>query len=130
MELIALVTVLVAVEYFFLAVMVGKARSECGIKAPAIIGNEKFERVFRVQQNTLEQLIIFFPALWIFGYYIQAESGAALGLVFLFGRILYARGYIRDPDKRAAGFIIGSLALLALMLGGLAGIVIDLLQAA
>ena len=63
MELIALITVLVAAEYFFLAIMVGKARSDCGIAAPAIVGDEKFERVFRVQQNTLEQLIIFFPAL-------------------------------------------------------------------
>jgi glutathione S-transferase len=128
MELIALVTVLVAAEYFFLAIMVGKCRSETGISAPCILGDEKFERVFRVQQNTMEQLIIFFPALWIFGYYVQAETGAALGLLFLFGRILYARGYVRDPGKRAPGFIIGSLAMLALLLGGLVGIAIDLLR--
>ena len=129
MELIALVTVLVAFEYFFLAVMVGKSRSESGISAPAIIGDPKFERVFRVQQNTLEQLIIFFPAMWIFGYYVHAEVGAGLGLIFLVGRILYARGYVQDPAKRAPGFIIGSLALLALLLGALAGITIDLIRA-
>ena len=128
MELIALVTVLVAIEYFFLAVMVGKSRSETGISAPSIIGDEKFERVFRVQQNTMEQLIIFFPSLWIFGYYVQPETGAALGLVFLIGRIVYARGYVQDPDKRGPGFIIGSLALLALLLGGLAGVSIHLLR--
>ncbi len=128
MELIALVTVLVAIEYFFLAVMVGKSRSETGISAPSIIGDEKFERVFRVQQNTMEQLIIFFPSLWIFGYYVQPETGAALGLVFLIGRIVYARGYVQDPDKRGPGFIIGSLALLALLLGGLAGVSINLLR--
>jgi uncharacterized MAPEG superfamily protein len=129
MELIALVTVLVAIEYFFLAIMVGKSRSERGISAPSITGDDKFERVFRVQQNTMEQLIIFFPALWIFAYYVQVESAAVLGLVFLFGRILYARGYVRDANKRGPGFVIGSLALLALMLGGLAGAVIDLLGA-
>jgi glutathione S-transferase len=129
MELIALVTVLVAIEYFFLAIKVGKSRGESGISAPSIIGDEKFERVFRVQQNTMEQLIIFFPSLWIFSYYVQVESGAILGLIFLVGRILYARGYVQDASKRGPGFVIGSLALLALMLGSLIGVVIDLLQA-
>jgi uncharacterized membrane protein YecN with MAPEG domain len=123
MEWIALVTLLVATEYFFLAIMVGKSRSEAGIAAPAIIGDEKFERVFRVQQNTMEQLVIFFPALWLFGYYVSPTIGAALGVVFLIGRIMYARGYVQHPDKRAPGFIIGSLATLALMVGGLVGVV-------
>lgn len=123
MEWIALVTLLVATEYFFLAILVGKSRSENGIAAPAIVGDEKFERVFRVQQNTLEQLIIFFPALWIFGYYVSPTIGAALGVVFLVGRIMYARGYVQHPDKRAPGFIIGSLATLALMVGGLVGVI-------
>ena len=115
MEWIVLVTLLVAIEYFFLAIMVGKARSESGVAAPKTVGEEKFERVFRVQQNTLEQL-------WVFGYYVSPSIGAALGLLFLFGRILYARGYIQHPDKRAPGFIIGSLATLALMVGGLVGV--------
>ena len=117
-------------EYFFLAVMVGKSRGETGVSAPSVIGDDKFERVFRVQQNTMEQLIIFFPALWIFGYYVHEEIGAGLGAVFLVGRILYARGYVQAPDKRGPGFIIGSLALLALLLGGLAGLVITLLSEA
>jgi glutathione S-transferase len=127
MELIAAVTLLVAIEYFFLAIMVGKSRSETGISAPSIIGDEKFERVFRVQQNTMEQLIIFFPSLWIFGYYMDEGIGALLGLAFLLGRILYARGYIQDPGKRGPGFVIGSLALLALIVGGLIGVGMRLL---
>ena len=127
MEWVVLVTLLVSAEYFFLAVMVGKARGETGIGAPHILGDEKFERVFRVQQNTMEQLIIFFPALWIFGYYISPTIGAVLGAIFLFGRILYARGYVKHPDKRGPGFVIGSLALLALLLGGLVGVCLRLL---
>jgi glutathione S-transferase len=127
MELIVLVTLLVVVEYFYLSLMVGKCRSETGISAPTIIGDEKFERVFRVQQNTLEQLVMFFPALWIFGYYVSAEIGAGLGMLFLIGRILYARGYVQDPDKRAPGFILGSLSLLVLLLGGLVGVGLRLL---
>ena len=127
MEWIALVTLLVAAEYFFLAVMVGKARSISGIGAPKIIGDERFERVFRVQQNTLEQLIIFFPSLWIFGYFVEPRIGAALGVFFLVGRIMYARGYVQHPDKRGPGFIMGSLATLALILGGLVGVCLELL---
>ena len=123
MEWIVLVTLLVATEYFYLAILVGKSRSETGIGAPKIAGDERFERVFRVQQNTLEQLVIFFPALWVFGYYVSATIGAALGVVFLVGRIMYARGYVQHPDKRAPGFIIGSLAILALMIGGLVGVI-------
>ena len=123
MEWIVLVTLLVAIEYFYLAVMVGKSRSETGISAPRTVGDEKFERIFRVQQNTLEQLIIFFPALWVFGYYVSPLIGAILGAIFLFGRILYARGYVKHPDKRAPGFIIGSLATLALIVGGLVGVI-------
>jgi hypothetical protein len=122
MEWIVLITLLVSAEYFFLAVMVGKARSVTGIHAPKCVGDEKFERIFRVQQNTMEQLIIFFPALWIFGYYVSATVGAGLGALFLIGRIMYARGYVQHPDKRGPGFILGSLATLALILGALLGI--------
>ena len=128
MELIAIVTLLVAVEYFFLAIMVGKCRGETGVAAPATTGNEKFERVFRVQQNTMEQLIIFFPALWIFGSYVSTSYGAGLGMLFLVGRIMYARGYVQSPDKRGPGFAIGSLALLILMLGGIVGAVLQFLK--
>jgi uncharacterized MAPEG superfamily protein len=123
MEWIVLVTLLVSAEYFFLAVMVGKSRTETGVGAPKTVGDEKFERIFRVQQNTLEQLIIFFPALWVFGYYVSSSIGAALGVLFLVGRIMYARGYVQHPDKRAPGFIIGSLATLALIVGGLVGVI-------
>ena len=126
MELTALVTLLVAAEYFFLAVMVGKSRGETGISAPRIIGDEKFERVFRVQQNTLEQLIIFFPCLWLFAWYVSDGIAALLGLVFLGGRILYARGYVERPDKRGPGFVIGSLAILALLIGAVVGIALRL----
>ncbi len=128
MEWIVLITLLVAAEYFWLAVLVGKSRGETGIHAPTCTGDEKFERVFRVQQNTLEQLIIFFPALWVFGYYVSATIGAALGVMFLIGRIMYARGYVQHPDKRGPGFIIGSLATLALILGGLIGIILELFR--
>ena len=118
MELVALISILIALQYLYLSIMVAKSRGETGITAPSCTGDPKFERAFRVQQNTVEQLIIFYPALWIFGYYVHAQA-AALGLVFLVGRILHARGYVKDPEKRGPGFIIGSLALLTLLIGAL-----------
>ena len=126
MEWTVLITLLAALEYFCLAILVGKARGDTGVHAPACTGDDAFERIFRVQQNTVEQLIIFFPSLWVFGYYVSHPIGATLGLLFIVGRFLYARGYIAHPDKRAPGFILGSLALLALILGSLVGVLLEI----
>ena len=125
MEPIAVVTVLALVEYFFFSVQVARARGKAGLKAPTVVGDANFERHFRVQQNTLEQLVIFLPSLWLFGLYVHALGGAAIGLVFIAGRFLYYRGYVRDPDKRGTGFLIGEVAQVMLLLGGLIGAVIS-----
>ena len=124
MALIAIVTVLALLEYLFFGVMVARARVQTGVKAPATVGDPHFERCFRVQQNTLEQLIVFLPSLWLFAYYIHAPTGALLGLVFVTGRFLYYRGYVRAASKRGNGFLIGAIAQVALLLGGLAGAVV------
>lgn len=121
MTLIAVVTGIILLEYFFLTLMVGFVRGKTGIQAPATTGDEKLERALRVQMNTLEQIVIVVPAMWIFGQYIRADIAASLGLVFVVGRILYAVGYMVDPKKRAPGFIIGMLATIVLLLGGLYG---------
>ena len=124
MTLIAIVTVLVLLEYLFFGVMVARARVQAGVKAPATVGDLHFERYFRVQQNTLEQLIVFLPSLWLFGYYVHAPAGALLGLVFIAGRFFYYRGYVQVASKRSNGFLIGAIAQVALLLGGLAGAVV------
>ena len=127
MELVALVTVLVAAHYVYLTVLVGKSRADTGIDAPACTGDPRFERAFRIQQNSVEQLVVFLPALWIFGLFAHAGAAAALGLVFLVGRILYARAYVQDPKKRGTGFTIGLLALAVLLIGALVALVMLLL---
>ena len=121
MELLAIITVLVLAQAFMFAIQVGQARVKHGVKAPDISGNADFERVFRVHQNTLEQLILFVPALWIFGMYVHQLTGAAIGLVFLIGRFIYRAAYINDPASRSLGFGLGAAALAVLMLGGLIG---------
>ena len=125
MEPIAIVTVLALLQLFIFAFQVGKQRAKHGIKAPAISGDADFERMFRVHQNTLEQLVVFIPALWLFGYYVHALIGAGIGLVFIIARFVYRGSYLKDPSTRTAGFGIGALAMMVLLLGGLIGAVVS-----
>ena len=126
MDYVALVIVLSLVEYFFFIGMVGKARGKYEIKAPATTGDEMFERYFRVQQNTLEQLIIFIPSIYFFGLYVHALGAAAIGLFFLIGRALYYKGYVGEPATRGTGMMIGFIAFVILLLGSLIGIIVAL----
>lgn len=121
MELVALVTVIILIEYFVFVMMVGTARHKTGIKAPATSGHPLLERTFRVQMNTLEQLAVVLPTLWLFGLYVHAMAAAGLGLLFVIGRALYYFGYVADPAKRGTGFGIGFLATIVLILGSLYG---------
>jgi glutathione S-transferase len=115
----AIVTCLAILFYFFTTILVGKAREKFGIKAPATTGNPDFERVFRVQMNTLEWLPIFLPSLWLFAIYISDDLAAVLGLIWILGRILYMTGYSQAAQKRSMGFGIQGLAGAVLWLGAL-----------
>jgi len=121
-HLTALVTCLAVLFYFLTSVQVAKARGTFGIKAPAISGNPDFERVFRVQMNTLEWLPIFLPALWLFAIYISDAIAAALGVVWIVGRILYLTGYSKAANKRGTGFGIQFVAAMLLWLGAVGAI--------
>lgn len=125
---VAIVTALILIEYFVFAILVGRERVRTKIEAPATTGDPIFERYFRVHQNSLEQLIIVLPAMWLFSGYISVTVGAGLGLVFFVGRILYLRGYVADPQKRGLGFGIGILAEVVLILGALGGAVLTYLR--
>jgi glutathione S-transferase len=100
----ALVTCLAILFYFFTSIQVSKARVAFDIKVPATSGNLDFERVFRVQMNTLEWMPIFLPSLWLFAIYISDGLAAAIGLVWIAGRILYMTGYSQAAKKRGPGF--------------------------
>ena len=119
MEVLALVTVLIIIQYIVFIAKVGKARGLYEVKAPAIIGHEIFERVLRVQENTLEQLIIILPLIWLFGHFIHYYVAAAFGAMFLIGRFVYSSAYVKDPSTRSSGFMIsvipGMLMILALL---------------
>jgi glutathione S-transferase len=116
-HLTALVTCLALLAYFLISFQVGKARQTYGIKAPAVSGNPDFERIYRVQMNTLEWMPVFLPALWLFAIYVSDAIAAALGVVWITGRILYMVGYTEAANKRGPGFGIQALAAIALWLG-------------
>jgi glutathione S-transferase len=118
----ALVTVFAVLVYFSTSYLVGRARQKYGVAAPAIIGNADFERVFRVQMNTLEWMPIFLPLIWLFAYYVSDKAAAVLGLVWCVGRVLYMLGYSKAAAKRGLGFGIQAAVCLVLLIGALAGI--------
>jgi uncharacterized membrane protein YecN with MAPEG domain len=117
----AIITCLALLVYFWNAIAAGASRGKHKIEAPATTGHPDFERKLRVQQNMIEQLVMFIPALWIFSLTVSVQIGAALGLVFIVGRIMYALAYAKDPGKRGPGFGLGVLSTLILLIGGLIG---------
>jgi glutathione S-transferase len=118
----ALATCLTMLVYVWTIFLCGRARSAYGVKAPAVTGHPEFEKRFRAQQNTLEQLMLFLPSLWVFSLAVSPFWGGLIGLGFVVGRILYVAGYIRDPASRELGFTIGTASTAILLLGGLGGV--------
>lgn len=127
MELLVIVTSIALLQVFVFAIQVGSARVKYGVNAPAISGAPEFDRAFRAHQNTLEQLILLIPSMWMFAQFWRADIAAGLGLVFVVGRQIYRSSYIKDPAERSMGFSIGALATVILLLGGLVGAVMELL---
>jgi uncharacterized membrane protein YecN with MAPEG domain len=123
MAYVDIVTALALLQFVVFGFKVGKARGRFGIKAPAISGNETFERYFRVQQNTLEQLIVFLPGLYLFSHYYSPVVAAVIGVIYLAGRELYSMTYVKDPSKREIGYGLTFLPTVILVLGGLFGAV-------
>jgi len=124
----AFVTLLAVALYFSTGLMGAKARQKFGVVLPATTGHTDFERVFRVQQNTLEWMPIFLPSLWLFALSISDIGAAALGLVWIAGRLLYMRGYADAAEKRHTGFMVQMLACAALWIGALGAIVLRLIH--
>jgi glutathione S-transferase len=129
-SLTAVVTILALILYFFMSLRVGQARSKYNVPAPAMSGDPDFERVFRVQANTLEWLPIFFASLWLFSFYWSDAVAAGLGVVWIVGRFLYMTGYSRAASARSTGFAIQGLATAVLLFGALGKIVWTLFQPA
>lgn len=104
---------------FYIAVSfrVAMMRSRHGIAAPAMTGHPDFECAIRVQANTLEYLVPFLVALWLCAIFWAPLPAAILGMVRLFGRVVYALGYYSAPARRQPGFILAMFAFVLLLIG-------------
>jgi glutathione S-transferase len=118
MALVHVILAAALIEFFFLALAVARARVTYKVPAPATTGHEVFERYFRVQMNTLEQLVIFVPGLLLFALYVSPWVAAALGALFIVGRAVYFRGYVRAAEGRHAGFMLSVVPNMVLIVGG------------
>jgi len=127
MDYVAIVTALILLQYFYFGLASGLARGKAGLQAPAITGDEVYERKYRIHQNTMEQLMSFLPAMWMFSYYVSPVYGAGLGVAFLVGRAIYSISYAKDPATRGKGFAIGAFAMLIGFGGTLYGAVVSVL---
>lgn len=123
MNTIHFIAMLTVLQYIFFGVLVGQARGRYGVQAPAVSGNEQFERVYRVHMNTLEQLVAFMPALYAAGWYWPSWIVALGGGMFIVGRFIYWRAYISDPKRRGLGFVLSFAPTVVLALAGIAGAV-------
>lgn len=122
MNYVHLVAVLALLEFLAFTMLVGRARIKYHVKAPATSGHEMYERAYRVQMNTLEQLALFLPALFLASQYWSQVLVAGVGAVYLVGRLLYRQLYMKDPARRAPGFILTLLSNVVLLLAALVGV--------
>lgn len=121
MAWIEIVTVVTLLQYIVFGAMVGRARGKYGVSAPAVTGHEMFERYYRVQMNTLELLVVFLPALWLAAHHWSPVIMAAIGMVFVVGRVIYLRSYTTDPASRGLGFGLSIGPTVILLIAGLIG---------
>jgi glutathione S-transferase len=122
MKCTAWTTLAALLVYFWVSANVGRARGKYKVPAPSIDGPVAFQSIYRVQANTVEQMVLFLPALWMCAYFLGDRWAAAGGVAWIAGRIIYALGYYKDPARRGLGFGISLLASLALMAGTIAGL--------
>lgn len=122
MEYAVALILLSLLQYTYFAFLVGSSRAKHEVSAPKVAGDETWERSFRVQQNTLEQLIVFIPGMLAFSFYVSNVWVLVPGVAFLIARQVYAHQYVKDPASRAPGFLLSLLANMVLVFGSLIGI--------
>ncbi len=121
MGFVVVIVMLALVQFVYFGIAVGRARGRHGVAAPAVTGDEHFERFHRAHQNTLEQLVVFIPACIAAAIYAHEMAAVACGVVYLIGRSWYFRNYIAEPSTRGKGMMLTMLANVLLIAGAIVG---------
>lgn len=125
MNMIHIVAGLAVAQFIVFSFLVGRARAKYGVTAPATSGHEMFDRAFRVQMNTLEQLVCFLPVYFMASVYWSPVMVCAAGVVYLVGRMIYWRSYNANPASRSIGFLLTIIPTVLLLLSVFVGAVIQ-----
>ncbi len=122
MDYVNLVVLIALLEYIAFILVVGGTRNKYGVAAPSTSGSDQWVRLYRIQVNTTEQLVLFIPAIYGFAYYVSETWAAGIGTIFLLGRLVYFFGYKKAGENRLPGAIMSSWPSYALVIGALIGL--------
>jgi glutathione S-transferase len=125
MEYTVLVISLALLQYIFFIIQCAGARGKSGLEAPATVGDEAYERKFRIQCNTLEQIVVFIPAIFAFSYYVSPMWAQVIGVIWIIGRFIYSYGYTKDPSKRGPGMLLTMVPNVVLVAGTIIGVLMN-----
>lgn len=127
METAVLLIMLALIQYMVIAMIVASTRDKYGVHAPNTVGNPIWERLYRMQMNTMEQLIIFIPSVLAFAYFISSKWVLLPGITYLIGRLIYYRLYYKNAN-RIVGFSMTFASNIALVAGSLIGAILSLIR--
>ena len=114
--LAAIDTLIAVFLTFVLGGRVGYMRARHKIEAPATVGHPEFERAFRIHSNTVENLVLFVPLLWVASIFYGGVIPFWLGIAWIISRLIYTWGYSqKNTQMRGPGAGLGFLSLLGLL---------------
>jgi uncharacterized membrane protein YecN with MAPEG domain len=129
MEYVIGIILIALLQYLYFTGRTGFGRVKYKVMAPSCKGDETWERMFRVQQNTMEQLVVFVPGMLAFAHLVSVTWALLPGVLFVLGRAIFARAYIAEPESRALGMILTMFSNVALVVGALIGLGLSLAKA-
>lgn len=122
-----LIILIALVQYLYFTGKVGFSRGKYNVSAPKTVGDEVWERIFRVQQNTMEQLIVFIPGMLMFAHFVSELWVILPGVVFIVGRAVFSQRYVADPSSRGVGVVMSFFSNIALVLGAIIGLALKMM---
>ena len=120
-------TLLVLLVYHWMMFNAGGARAKSNVDAPRTDGPNEYRRIYRAHINTLEHMVPFLVAMWVFAVVVSDLWAAVLGVVWTIGRIVYALGYYAAAEKRFSGLAISFITGMVLILGSLIALLMNVL---